>query len=487
MQLPASLINSVRHLPGFHLEEFIRIHESNEQVTSIRVNARKANTQLATGNSQSSSNLPAGSCGQSAIRLQGPADNPQSAILQSAMSPVPWSSSGFYLNERPIFTLDPMFHAGAYYVQEASSMFLEHALKKTIDLSESIKVLDLCAAPGGKSTLIQSMITDESLLVSNEIIKPRVNILQENLVKWGGRNVVVTNNDAKDFARLGNYFDAIVVDAPCSGSGLFRKDPDAISEWSEQNVELCSQRQKRIIADAFPGLKTNGILFYSTCSYSEQEDEQILDWLHEEFPFESIQIEINADWGIIESRSKKHQCFGYRFYPDQLKGEGFFIAAVQKLGDSENTIAHEKATVNRPSKQESVIVKNWLRNDADILIIKHGKDALAIPRSFDKEIPLLQKCLYLKQAGITIGKVMGDQLVPDHALAMSDLLSPSIASVSLNKEDALQYLRKADVFIDVGQRGWALVQYCGINLGWIKHLGNRINNYYPKDWRILMR
>src|SRR5436190_11131836 len=296
MQLPASLINSVRHLPGFHLEEFIRVHETNQQVTSIRVNRRKVNTEFATGNSESSSNPPVGSCGQSAftslrrtqsaIRKRGPADNPpshrfgghnpqsaipESAILKSAMSRVPWSSSGFYLNERPIFTLDPMFHAGAYYVQEASSMFLEQALKQTVDLSQPVKVLDLCAAPGGKSTLIQSLITTESLLVSNEVIKTRVNILSENITKWGAANVIVTNNDPRDFQRLPGYFDVIVIDAPCSGSGLFRKDPAAISEWSRDNVILCSQRQQRILADIMPALKPGGILIYSTCSYSQEE------------------------------------------------------------------------------------------------------------------------------------------------------------------------------------------------------------------------
>jgi 16S rRNA C967 or C1407 C5-methylase (RsmB/RsmF family)/NOL1/NOP2/fmu family ribosome biogenesis protein len=467
-------MNSLDNLPGFNRESFFRVHESSVLPVSIRVNPQKLNRQVATGNSEPFNSPATGQSGQS-------------EILRSAISPVPWSSFGYYLRERPAFTLDPLFHAGSYYVQEASSMFLEQVLTQTIDLSESIKILDLCAAPGGKSTLIQSIISEDSLLLSNEVIKSRVNIVVENMIKWGGKNVVVTNNDAKDFAELKNYFDAIVVDAPCSGSGLFRKDPKAISEWSEQNVALCSHRQKRILADVFPALKSNGILIYSTCSYSEEENEQILDWLHEELDVESIKLNINADWGIVESVSKGHSCYGYRFYPDQLKGEGFFIAAIRKTQNAENTIPYQKETVNRLSKQESEIVKIWLRNDTSVSIIKHEKDALAIPKSFDKDIPLLQKYLYLKQAGITVGKVMGDELIPDHALAMSDLLSPSIASISLNKEDALQYLRKADVFIDVGQRGWGLVQYCGINLGWIKHLGNRVNNYYPKDWRILMR
>ena len=162
---------------------------------------------------------------------------------------VPWSSSGYYLPERPFFTFDPLLHAGVYYVQEASSMFLEQALKQTVSLDQPLKVLDLCAAPGGKSTLLQSLINSDSLLVSNDVIRSRANILEENLTKWGAENVVVTNNDPKDFTRLENFFDVIVVDAPCSGSGLFRRDPEAINEWSVQNVALCSQRQQRILAD----------------------------------------------------------------------------------------------------------------------------------------------------------------------------------------------------------------------------------------------
>ena len=258
--------------------------------------------------------------------------NNQCSIFNNQSGTVQWSSNGFYLQKRPSFTLDPLFHAGAYYVQEASSMFLEEALKQTVDLSQPIKILDLCAAPGGKSTLIQSVINNESLLVSNEVIKTRVNILSENITKWGAANVIVTNNDAKDFQRLPNYFDVIVVDAPCSGSGLFRKDREAISEWSEQNVHLCSQRQQRILADVLPALKEDGVLIYSTCSYSEEEDEQIADWLVEEFKVQSLKFKVEEEWGIVETQSSKQNASGYRFYPDKVKGEGFFIAVFKKGG-----------------------------------------------------------------------------------------------------------------------------------------------------------
>jgi hypothetical protein len=174
-------------------------------------------------------------------------------------------------------------------------MFLEQVLRQTTDLSQPLKVLDLCAAPGGKSTLVQSLISDKSILVSNEVIKSRASVLEENITKWGAGNVVVTNNDPASFQRLENYFDVIIIDAPCSGSGLFRKDPRAIAEWSVNSVQLCSQRQQRILADVYPALKKDGILIYATCSYSEEEDEDIADWLLDTFAVSSIQLSIKNE------------------------------------------------------------------------------------------------------------------------------------------------------------------------------------------------
>ncbi len=272
MQIPSQLIKSLIGLKGFHQESFEKVHASHEQITSIRWNphkkkmVEKEDSKFNNQNSKTTNSLNSG------IRLPA-ADSelppphsqlPTTASRLPALTPVPWSTQGYYLSQRPSFTFDPLFHAGCYYVQEASSMFLEEALKQTIDLRTDNRVLDLCAAPGGKSTLIQSILSPHSLLLSNEVIKSRAVILEENITKWGGANVIITNNDPVDFARIGNFFDSIVIDAPCSGSGLFRRDPGAIEEWSEQNVQHCSQRQQRIISDVLPALKKNGILIYST-------------------------------------------------------------------------------------------------------------------------------------------------------------------------------------------------------------------------------
>jgi 16S rRNA C967 or C1407 C5-methylase (RsmB/RsmF family)/NOL1/NOP2/fmu family ribosome biogenesis protein len=448
--LPSSLLNALETAPGFDRGSFEAVHASGQQVTSIRVNPSK-------------------------YKIEN---------VKFKTQPVPWSSFGYYLEQRPSFTLDPLLHAGCYYVQEASSMFLEQALKQTVNLSQQLKVLDLCAAPGGKSTLIQSLISPDSLLVSNEVIKSRSAILQENITKWGGANVVVTNNDPKDFARLAGFFDVMVVDAPCSGSGLFRRDPSAMEEWSEGNVLLCSQRQQRIVADALPALKKDGTLVYCTCSYSMEEDEAVIDWLCDEFGMTSLPLKIDEDWNIVPSVTPKNKAACYRFYPDKLKGEGFFLACLQKHGDEEAHLSSRQKTT-KLSKQELQAVSGWIDPGAPLHLFRHKEDVIAVPQSFELLIPVLQDRLYLRQAGITLGKLVNNALIPEHSLALSTIYNNSIPAISLEREQALQYLRRAEFMPGVPGKGWTLMQYEGHNLGWAKLLPNRLNNYYPKEWRIL--
>lgn len=454
MELPAKLLDSLKDVAGFDERPFVAVHHSGEQLTSVRWNPKKFNDQ------QSPFNLT---------------------------EKVPWSANGFYLPHRPSFTLDPLFHAGAYYVQEASSMFLEQVLKQCLDLSSSLRVLDLCAAPGGKSTLIQSLLPEQSLLVSNEVIKSRVTTLAENITKWGAANVVVTNNDPGDFKRLEHYFDSIVVDAPCSGSGLFRKDPKAIEEWSEQNVELCSQRQQRILANVMPALREGGVLIYSTCSYSAQEDEEICDWLLHESGMESISLETEADWNIVETESAIAKAKGYRFYPDKLKGEGFFIAAFRK----KITGKHDSPRTDRGNKSKPLAEKEigtarlFLRDSAQLFFFKQNDDLIVMPSGLESDLGILQSALYIKKAGVNLGSVIRGELIPGHELAMSNLLDPMVKRADVDKETALQYLRKSDIDLPGSDTGWTLIVYRQLPLGWVKILPNRVNNYYPANWRIL--
>ena len=470
-QLPQSFLQSLENVEGFDLNAFAAVHEESKSLTSIRFNPnKKIDVQ------------------DSALQIE---------------SKIPWSTHGYYLKERPSFTKDPLFHAGAYYVQEASSMFLEQALQQTVDLNTSLKVLDLCAAPGGKSTLIQSLISKDSLLVSNEVIKTRVNVLAENITKWGAANVVVTNNDPRDFQRLDSFFDVIVVDAPCSGSGLFRKDPDAINEWSLDNVVLCSQRQQRILADVKEALKQDGILIYSTCSYSKAENENIAEWLITENGFESIQLQVNPEWNIVETITKETNAYGYRFYPDKVKGEGFFIAAFKKtntntnlnhphfLGKLKETPKHQTPKNKMQASSPFGGIKggfqntNWLSDNNELNFLPWKDDILAFPQNLIHEIPVLQSALYIKKAGVNIGSLIRNELIPSHELAMSTILNPDIAAVSLDLNKALQFLRLESIEKDFDGTGWMLMKYGDLPLGFIKALPNRINNYYPREWRIL--
>lgn len=442
MQLPQKLLDSLKDTEGFDQEAFEKVHASREQITSIRLNPQKK------------SEIP------------------------NLTSPIGWSQYGHYLETRPSFTFDPLFHAGCYYVQEASSMFLEQALKQTVDLSQSLKVLDLCAAPGGKSTHIQSMLSEGSLLVSNEVIKSRSNILKDNIIKWGSSNVVITNNDPKDFRKLEGYFDVIVTDAPCSGSGLFRREPEAMEEWSENNVQLCSQRQQRILADVWPALKENGILIYSTCSYSKEEDEDIVSWLRGEFQVSNLPLQIDPSWGIIKSSG------GYRFWPDKVKGEGFFMACFKKTEASHEVAVKTKNKIDLATKKESELISEWIQPDG-LSFVKHQQTVYAWPEELLNDFDWLLQQLKVVYSGTKVGELIRDKLIPDHALATSGRVNASVPRVELSYEKAIQYLQRKELQPDMSGKGWQLVTFGGHPLGWINVLPNRVNNYYPKEMRIL--
>lgn len=361
-------------------------------------------------------------------------------------------------------------------------MFVEQALTQTVDLAQPIKVLDLCAAPGGKSTHLQSLLSPESLLVSNEVIKARAGILKQNIIKWGCTNVVVTNNDPQHFARLESFFDVIVVDAPCSGSGLFRRDEEAIKEWSLEAVQLCSGRQQRILADALPALKEGGVLIYSTCSYSPEEDEAIADWLGKECGMESLSLKVDPAWNIIETISTSTHARGYRFYPDKLAGEGFFLAAFRKRGE-EHSSKYKMVKPERLSAKELPVVKEWVCNE-NLAFLKHNDRVLALPEVLVESFSILQASLYLQYAGTDVGELMRDKLVPDHALGLSPLLGEKVRRTELPYEEAIRFLQRQDIFPDT-EKGWQVVTYKAQPIGWINALGNRVNNYYPKGSRIL--
>jgi len=452
LSLPAPFLQTLEGVVGFNKAAFEAVHTSGETVTTIRVNPNKKPDQ----------------------------------ILYEHTSPVPWCPHGQYLNARPSFTLDPNFHAGAYYVQDASSMFLWQALTQVVGDSDGLKVLDLCAAPGGKSTLLSSYFKN-GLVVSNEVIKQRAAVLVENTSKWGAHNMVVTNNDPSHFQSLPQFFDVMVVDAPCSGSGLFRKDPTAIDGWSTDLVALCAQRQQRILADALPALALGGTLIYATCSYDPNEDEHIADWLVNEMGLMPQAIDINNYPGIVETAASISKAPGYRFYPDQIRGEGFFIAAFKKEKEVSNTLTSFKskdAVLEKLTKKmQEQLVEVLPANDTIATFLQSGM-IKAIPAVFESSILQLASQLYIKKAGVSVGELKGKDFIPAHEYALSYLPLDIFNRVDLDKEQALSYLRRAE-FNCSGEKGWNLMRYNGLGLGWAKILPNRTNNYYPQEWRIL--
>ncbi len=397
---------------------------------------------------------------------------------------IPWCTQGRYLSERPAFTLDPRLHAGAYYVQEASSMFLEEAVRQSVGLTAPLNVLDLCAAPGGKSTHLLSLISKESLLVSNEVIRSRAAILSENIQKWGSTNVIVTNSDPEHFSRLPEFFDAIILDAPCSGEGLFRKDPAALTQWSSKNMDLCESRQRRILHDVWPALKPGGVVIYSTCTYNEHENMGNMQWLKKEFDPEFTELNVPASWNIETSR--KAGVTGYQFYPHQVRGEGFFLSVLKKKGAATGRSVRTKDILKHPSKAEREEMKSWVNASDAKLFLLHNQTVRMFPANKQMELQFVLNNLNVVAAGTAVAEIMRNKFVPDHALALSiELNKENFAKVDLTYDDAIRYLRKDPIALDAPS-GFALVQFEGLALGWVNVLQNRVNNLYPAAWRIRM-
>lgn len=411
--------------------------------------------------------------------------NPHKSTQGPKLEPVPWTEQAYYLPERPTFTLDPLWHAGAYYVQEASSMLLEQALKQHLDLSKDMRALDLCAAPGGKSSHIQSLISKGSLLVANEVIKSRARILRENMIRWGAANVIVSNNDPADFKGLTDFFDLIVVDAPCSGEGLFRKDLGAVNEWSPTNLQICVDRQQRILAEIWPSLKAGGLLVYSTCTYHPSENEENLAWLAIQNDFEVLELELDPSWGLQKVES--NGLFGYQALPHRVKGEGFFLSLLRKKGSEEttNALSVRKAKLEKLSRKERAEIENWLSAD-NLSQGKVGEKVFAYPETLTKIWEGLYDRLQIISGGLLVAERKKKGFIPTHNLAMSQWLNDeAFPAGELNWDEAIDYLRREAIRTQL-PNGWALMKYAGIPLGWIKQIGHRANNYYPQEWRIRM-
>jgi len=380
------------------------------------------------------------------------------SVLDGA-APVEYCSTGYSLPSRPDFTLDPLLHAGAYYVQEASSMYLEAVVKRYV--SGPVTALDLCAAPGGKSTHLASLLSADSLLVSNEIMPQRANVLNENLLKWGNLNTIVCNNKPSDFARAGSMFDIIVTDVPCSGEGMFRKEPKAVEDWSLDAVAMCAERQRSILTDVWDALKEGGLLIYSTCTFNSSEDEDNVAW---------ITSELGAE--LLEQR---------HFYFHNTIGEGFYIAAMRK------TTAGGGRPKIKPGKFEKApAVASFLKGSpSEYKFIKVGEGITAVPAASADTYAWFASNFRTLKCGTEICTFKGKDEIPSHALALSKALNISAApSSDVDLPTALTYLRREAIGVENATKGYLLITYKGLPLGWVKNLGNRANNLYPEYWRI---
>lgn len=387
---------------------------------------------------------------------------------------VPWCATGRYLAERPSFTFDPLLHAGAYYVQEASSMLLEQAVRASGALNADIRALDLCAAPGGKSTHLRALLTPGSLLVANEVDHRRRSPLEENLWKWGGPNVVITGSDPQHLQGLPGFFDLIVVDAPCSGEGMFRKEPFAREQWSPALVEQCVAVQQRIVPLAWEALAPGGTLIYSTCTWEPRENEDQVRSLIEAGG-QCIALDIDPAWGV--ERTEVNGVIGHRCYPHRLRGEGFFLSAVRKPGEREQrTLSNAAAT--------HAAVQPWLLDPASRSISENEGVLYMVDAHWERALREVGSALRVTAPGIPVAERKGDGWTPHAALALNGALDrTAFPQRTLSYDEAIRYLR-GEALQATEAAGAALALYAGHPLGWLQGAGKRWNNRWPAPWRI---
>ena len=357
-------------------------------------------------------------------------------------------------------------------------MFISHVIKHLIH--QPVRYLDLCAAPGGKTTAALQALPAGSLVVANEIVPPRARVLADNIIRWGYPNCVVTSNAPAHFGKLTHFFDVIATDVPCSGEGMMRKDDEAVAQWSPQLVDQCAERQRGILSDAWNALRPGGLLIYSTCTYNRQENEEIADFIVNKLGATSLEVPIEPSWNIHLAIGSDCHC--YRFMPHRVDGEGLFMAAFRKDGNAPRQDIRIKG---KNTKKCDEIGKNWLDGPDDFALEQQGDLYVASPVEWCNEISALRASLNVLHAGLELATVMGRKTMPHHALAMSSARADDAFPIcEVDYSTALRYLRGESIAVD-GPRGYVLIAHEGAMLGFANNLGNRANNLYPKSQRIL--
>ena len=398
-----------------------------------------------------------------------------------------WSAWGRYLAERPQFTLDPLMHGGAYYVQEASSQFVGYLLKD--DNLDGKRILDMCAAPGGKTTIYSTLVGRGGLVVANDINRSRTLALADNVQRWGLGNVVVTCNEPSHIGAFEHWFDVVAVDAPCSGEGMFRKMEEARTEWTPSSVDVCVARQKEILAEAWRTLRPGGKLLYSTCTFNDREDEGVVKWLMEEYgnSLETVErIELDDSWGVVRSDIGAFQCF--HFYPHKVQGEGFFVAIARKSNESvRRVVPKSRRKVFVPLQNKDIAeVSRWVDSPKQMTFKLIGDTVYGYDNAVIDDVINLSEFLSVVYSGVAFGQIFKGKLKPEHPLALFVGCNAKVVpTVEVSLEDALDYLRRQDIAALQFEEGINRVVYGGVAIGFIKRIGVRCNNMYPKDLRII--
>lgn len=449
-QLHAQFIENIRQLfPGDEGEQLLSTIAGTAAETSVRVNAAKT------------------------------------AMRPAAAERVPWCSTGYYLQGHEPFTFDPIFHAGLYYVQDASSMIVDYIIRRLID--RPVRYLDLCAAPGGKTTAAVSALPHGSLMVCNEVVPQRAAILKENVMKWGIPGCVVTSDDSSRFGRLTHFFDVVAADVPCSGEGMFRKDPGAVEQWSPALVAQCAERQRLIIDNVWDAIAPGGLLIYSTCTYNRDENEAMVEYIEAKYGATVVGLDLPLEWNVAPGVGKDGCC---RFLPHRTRGEGLFVCVLRKPGDDEDrtAFAGKRRTGTRSGVAAKVpdAVRNWLiGGSGEFAFSLNGDTVIAVPQGLARDVEAVSRQVKVLSGGVEVGTVKGKDIVPSQSLALSTALNrDAFVTVEVGYNDAIAYLRGDAIMLGDAPRGIVLLQYQGVPIGFAKQLGNRANNLYPREWRI---
>lgn len=444
----------LRMLDTLGLQELGKALAEGEPCTSVRLNRYKG-------------------ISESDISFSGPA--------------VGWCEAGIYLPERPRFTFDPAFHQGCYYVQEASSMFHAHVVRELIRNSgKPLRVLDSCAAPGGKTTAVIDSLPEGSIVVANEYVPARAAVLRENIIKWGYPSAIVTRGDTAAFRRIKESFDIIVADVPCSGEGMMRKDDEAVAQWSPGLIRECAERQWEIVGNLWPALRPGGVLIYSTCTFNCMENEEIVSRMIEEFGAESVEIPVRTEWGISPGIDTGAHC--YRFIPGRVKGEGLFVAVVRKPGENKpEKPSRSSDRKNRNKKGPADEAAAWLSASGREALELYAEDdrISAFPKQHADFLKKVKKEIDVIHEGVLVATVKGRDLIPSQSLALSPYISDTFPRHEISRDEAIAYLSGDAVTLpDSFGRGFVLLTYLRRPLGFVKNIGRRSNNLYPAGWRI---